>query len=86
MFLLIKKVVNIYIVHELAASSSHDSDPAIKKCLFGTVTLTENEDIEKYKYSGCGIGFDRRSSFLFTGWIWSKCVNFWCRYEYLYTY
>ena len=47
-----KKVVNIYIVYELAASSSHDSDPTIKNCLFGAVTLTKNADIEKYKYSG----------------------------------
>ena len=60
-----KKVVNIYIVYELAASSSHDSDPTIKNCLFGAVTLTKNADIEKYKYSGYGIGFDRRSSFSF---------------------
>ena len=62
-----KKVVSIYIVYELGASSSHDSDPTIKNCLFGAVTLTKNADIEKYKYSGYGIGFDRRSSFLFTG-------------------
>ena len=61
------KVVNIYIVYELAASSSHDSDPTIKNCLFGAVTLTKNADIEKYKYSGYGIGFDRRSIFSFTG-------------------
>ena len=61
------KVVNIYIVYELAASSSHDSDPTIKNCLFGAVTLTKNADIEKYKYSVYGIGFDRRSSFSFTG-------------------
>ena len=27
--------------------------------------LTKNADIEKYKYSGYGIGFDRRSSFSF---------------------
>ena len=60
-----KKVVNIYIVYELAASSSHDSDPTLKNCLFGAVTLTKNADIEKYKYSGYGIGFDRRSSFSF---------------------
>ena len=60
-----KKVVNIYIVYESAASSSHDSDPAIKNCLFGAVTLTKNADIEKYKYSDYGIGFDRRSSFSF---------------------
>ena len=62
-----KKVVNIYIVYELAASSSHDSDPTIKNCLFGAVALTKNAGIEKYKYSGYGIRFDRRSSFSFTG-------------------
>ena len=62
-----KKVVNIYMVYELTASSSHDSDPTIKNCLFGAVTLTKNADIEKYKYCGYGIGFDRRSSFSFTG-------------------
>ena len=62
-----KKVVNIYIVYELGASSSNFSDPTIKNCLFGAVTLTKNADIEKYEYSGYGIGFDRRSSFSFTG-------------------
>ena len=59
------KVVNIYIVYELASSSSHTSDPTLKKCLFGAVTLTKNAEIEKYKYSGYEIGFDRRSSFSF---------------------
>ena len=33
-----KKIVNINIVYELAASSSHDSNPTIKNCLFGAVT------------------------------------------------
>ena len=37
-----KKIVNIYIVYELAASSSHTSDPIIKNCLFAAVTLTKN--------------------------------------------
>ena len=60
-----KKVVNIYIVYELAACTSHDSDPKIKNCLFGAETLTKNADIEKYKYSGYGTGLDRRSSFSF---------------------
>ena len=60
-----QKVVNIYIVYELAASSSHASDPTTKNCLFGAATLTKNADIGKYKYSGYGIGFDRRSSFSF---------------------
>ena len=61
------KIVNIYIVYELSASSSSDNDPALKNCLFGAVTLTKNADIEKYKYSGYGIGFDRISSFPFPG-------------------
>ena len=59
--------VDIYIVYELGASSSNDSDPTLKNCLFGAVTLTKNGDIEKCGYSGYGIGFDRRGSFSFTG-------------------
>ena len=61
------KVVNMYTIYELGASSSSNSDPTIKNCLFGVVTLTKNADIDKYKYSGYGIGFDRRSSFSFPG-------------------
>ena len=58
-------MVNIYIVYELSASTSNDDDPTLKNCLFGAVTLTKNADIEKYGYSGYGIGFDRRGSFSF---------------------
>ena len=59
--------VNVYIVYEFGASSSNVSDPTLKNCLFGAVTLTKNADIEKYGYSGFGVGFDRRSSFTFPG-------------------
>ena len=59
------KVINIYIVCELIASSSHTDDPTLKNCLFSAVTLTKNADIHKYGYSGYGIGFDRRSGFSF---------------------
>ena len=59
------KVVNIYIVYELGASSSHNNDPTLKNCLFGAVTLTKNADIDKYGYSGYGTEFDKRSSFSF---------------------
>ena len=58
-------IVNIYIVYELGASGSNDNDPTLKNCLFGAVTLTKNADIDKYGYSGYGIGFDRRSRFSF---------------------
>ena len=62
-----RKVVNIYIVYELCASSSNPNDPTLKNCLFRAATLTKNADIDKYGYSGYGIGFDRRSSFSFPG-------------------
>ena len=62
-----EKTVNIYIVHELTGSSSHSDDPTLKKCLFVAVTLAKNADIDKYGYSGYGIGFDKRSSFSFPG-------------------
>ena len=62
-----KHKVSVYIVYELGASSSNDSDPTLKICLFGAVTLTKNTDIEKYGYSDYGIGFDRRPNFSFPG-------------------
>ena len=60
-----KTIVNIYIVYELSASSSHVNDPTFKYCLFGAGTLTKNADIDKYGYSGYGIVFDRRGSYSF---------------------
>ena len=58
-------IVNIYIVYEPGASGSHNDDPTLKNCLFGAVTLTKSADINKYEYSGYGIGFDRKSRFSF---------------------
>ena len=57
--------MNVYIIHEVGASSFNDSDPTLKNCLFGAVVLTKNADIEKYGHSGFSIGFDIRSSFSF---------------------
>ena len=62
-----KKVVIIYIAYELCASSSHNNDHPLKIFLFGAVNLTKNADIDKYGYSGYGIGFDRRLSYSFAG-------------------
>ena len=59
------KAVSIYIVYELAGSSSHSDDPKLKNCLFGAVTLTKKVDADNYGYSGYGTGFDRKSSFSF---------------------
>ena len=61
------KVVKIYIVYELGASSSDINDPTLKNCVSGAVTLTKNANIDKYGYSPYGIGFNRRRSFSFPG-------------------
>ena len=61
------KVVNIYIAYEISKSISISDYPALENCLFEAVTLTKNVDIDKYKYSWYGIGFDRYGSFSFPG-------------------
>ena len=35
----------------------------LENCLFGAVKLTKYVDIDLYKYSGYGIGFDRKRFF-----------------------
>ena len=42
-----RTIVNIYIVCELGASGSNNSDLTLKNCLFGAVTLTKNTDFDK---------------------------------------
>ena len=51
----------------MGACTSNDNDPTLQNCLIGAVTLTKNADIDKHRYSGYGIGFDRRSAFSFQG-------------------
>ena len=59
-----EKILNIYIVYKLSPNLIiHDF--TLENCFFGTVKLTKNNDIDKYKYSGYGIGFDSSGTFLF---------------------
>ena len=60
-----EKIVNIYIVYEISQNYSISSYPTLENCLFGAVSLTKNADIDKYKYSGYSIGFDRKGEFSF---------------------
>ena len=60
-----KNALSIYIVYEFGASSSHSNDPMLENCLFGAVKFTKTPDIDKYRYSGYGIGFDRNQVFHF---------------------
>ena len=60
-----KNPVNIYIVYEMTKKNPVSSYPTLENCLFGAVKLAKNPDIDNYKYSGYGIGFDRRGQFSF---------------------
>ena len=59
------QVVNIYIVCEISMGINISNHLTLENCLFGAVTLTKNANIDKYKYSGYGIGFDRHERFSF---------------------
>ena len=60
------RLVNIYIDYEINKNdNTTSSDTTLENCLFGAVTLTKNADIDKCKYSGCGVGFHRKGSFSF---------------------
>ena len=71
------KVVNIYIVYEISKNYSISTYPTLENCLFGAVSLTKNADIDKHKYSGYGIGFDRSGEFSFgTSGLGRNCIHF----------
>ena len=67
-------MANIYIVYELGASGSFSDDPALRNSFFGVVELTKTADIDKYRYSGYGTGFDRKGSFSFPGGVFGQNV------------
>ena len=55
-------VVNINTVYGLTRGINNSS-VTLENCLTGTFKLTKKADIDKYKYSGHGIGFYSRGSF-----------------------
>ena len=62
-----EKTVSISIVYEIdknfPISNYFYKYLALENCLFWAVSLTKNTDIDQYKYSGFGIGFDRKVTF-----------------------
>ena len=63
------KIVNIFIVYEIIwtanINGNRNSNLTVQNALFGAVTFTKNADVNKYKYSGYGIAFERTSGFHF---------------------
>ena len=69
-------IVNIYIVYEITSNYSSINYPTLENCLFRSVKLTKNADIDKYGYSGYSIGFDRNTSFSFGNEIGKYVIIF----------
>ena len=70
-------IVNVYIVYQITNNFNVNSYPTLENCLFSAVKLTKHVDIDLYKYSGYGIGFDRKEFFFTSFWKnWEKCNNF----------
>ena len=54
-----KKVISLYISYTLGPQlRNFNTDFTLSNCLFGSVKLTKNVDLDKYKFTGYGIGFD----------------------------
>ena len=66
-FMSLKKVINLCISCILNPWLRNlNTDFTVKNYLFGSVNLTDNADLDKYKYSGYIMGFDSRSEVSFT--------------------
>ena len=58
-----KPIVHVYIVYEINKNYNISSYPTLGNCLFGAVSSTKHIDIDEYKCSGYGIGFDSEGTF-----------------------
>ena len=62
-----KKVIPLYISYILNLwLKNSNTDFILNNCLFGSVKLIKNVDLDKYKYKGYGIVFNFRAEFSFT--------------------
>ena len=57
------KIINIYTDYDLQSNLNNNPDFTLENCLLGAVRVTTNTDVDKYKYSGYGIGFDEEGVF-----------------------
>ena len=54
-----KKVINLYISYTLGPQlRNFNTNFTLSNCLFGSLKLTKNADLDKYKFTRYGIGFD----------------------------
>ena len=70
-----RTIVNIYNADEISKNYNISSYPTLENCLFGAVSLTKHADIDQYKYSGYGLGSDRKGEFSFGSRRFCKSVT-----------
>ena len=72
-----KKAINVYNSYPLGSQLRNlNADFTLGHCLFGSEKLTKSFHLDKYKHTGCGIGFDSRSEFLITDGSYEKMSLF----------
>ena len=73
-----RTIVSVYIIYEINFwERGYDGYLALENCLFGAIELVKNADIDNYKYSGYGVGFDRNRISLFpAGGFYKNVITF----------
>ena len=74
-----KKVINLYIYYTIGLQLRNSNTGFIlSNCLFGSVKLTKNADLDKFKYTGYGKRFGSRADFLVTDGSYGKNLIIFC--------
>ena len=69
--------INLFIVYDLDRwSRDINTYFTLEDCSFGAFKITKNADLDKYVYTGYGIGFDSRSEFSLPNGRWVKMSLF----------
>ena len=74
---------SIYFLHIKFMVKKFKQKISLNNCLFGSVKLTKNANLDKYKYSCYSIGFDSRWDFSYKMEAWGKI---WLFLELIWTY
>ena len=82
----LRKIINIYIVYKINKNFNISSYPTLENCLFGAIKLTKHPDTDQYKYSGYGIGFDKKRFFVLGNEIGRNVTIFGVRHVFISTY
>ena len=77
-FSIAKNVINLYISYALGLQLRNlNTYFTLGNCLFGSIKLTQNPDLDKHKYSGYNIEWILAQNFYLQMWAMEKNHYFW---------